>query len=173
MKLFKQLQNHFTKTEGSSSDYLSETETIIKAPISGKVIALENVPDEMFSKGFLGKGIAIIPSEGKFVAPCDGEIVVVAPTKHAVGIKSTKGIEVLIHIGLKTELLSGNEFKAKVKVGDKVKTGDVLIDFDFAKVSKGYDLTTVIVITNTADFVDVLPVKVEHIKKAEQLILVI
>lgn len=128
----------------------------------------------MFSKGTLGQGLAVLPSDGKVVSPCEGEIIVVPPTQHAIGIRTKNGIEVLIHIGLKTEALSGNEFKCKKKIGDKVKIGDVLMDYNYRSLKRSnVDLLTIIVITNTSDFVDVIPIKAESVERGDQIIAVI
>ncbi|HLR22331.1 MAG TPA: PTS glucose transporter subunit IIA, partial [Pseudogracilibacillus sp.] len=105
----------------------TKDEEVIYAPMSGEKAALEDVPDPVFSEKMMGEGIAIIPSEGKVVAPVQGEVVHVPDTLHAVGIKSEAGTELLVHIGLETVGLKGEGFTAKVKQGDKINVGDELI----------------------------------------------
>lgn len=136
------------------------TKSEIQAPCKGRVMALSQVKDRAFATGALGKGIAIQPEETIIHAPVNGEIVSLFPTNHAIGIKSEYGIEVLIHIGIDTVELEGKYFTALVKAGDRVKKGDQLIKADFEEIKKaGYDTTVMTVITNTADYLDVLPSK--------------
>lgn len=144
------------KVKRSESSSLTKSDVL--APLKGKVMALAEVSDKAFATGALGKGIAIIPEENTIHSPVDGEIVSLFPTHHAIGIKAEYGIEVLIHIGIDTVKLNGEGFHALVKQGDKVKRGDSLITVDFESVKeKGYDTTVISVITNTADYLDVLP----------------
>ncbi|WP_156290245.1 PTS system trehalose-specific EIIBC component [Oceanobacillus salinisoli] len=125
----------------------------IYAPLSGKITKLEEVPDPTFSQKLMGDGIAIEPTEGKVVAPFDGEVVLVAGTKHAIGLKGQSGVEILIHIGLETVALDGEGFDVQISQGDKVKTGDTLLtfDLDFIK-EKASSHVTPIIITNGSDF---------------------
>ncbi|UJL47003.1 PTS system trehalose-specific EIIBC component [Virgibacillus sp. NKC19-16] len=128
---------------------MDEKEEMIYAPLSGRVVELENVPDPTFSQKMMGDGLAIEPSDGKVVAPFDGEIVQVFPTKHAVGLQGESGVEVLIHIGLETVALDGEGFEAHVKQGDQVKTGDPLITFDLAFIKeKAANHVSPVIITN-------------------------
>ncbi|WP_077324351.1 PTS system trehalose-specific EIIBC component [Virgibacillus siamensis] len=121
----------------------------IYAPLNGLISPLEDVPDPTFSQKMMGDGIAIEPTDGNVVAPLDGEIVQIFPTKHAVGILSNAGTEVLIHIGLDTVNLDGEGFEAHVKQGDKVKAGDLLVTFDLEFVrEKAAGVTTPVIITN-------------------------
>ncbi len=120
---------------------------IVSSPISGKLIPLSMVKDETFSKGLCGEGIAIIPDEGKVIAPCDGEVVVAMD--HAVGIRAKNGSEIIIHVGINTVELNGQGIKAMVKSGDKVKQGQLLIEFDKNLIeNKGYDTTCIVVKAN-------------------------
>src|SRR5690606_18570456 len=100
------------------------------APLTGKVVAIEKVPDQTFSEKLMGNGLAIEPTDGKVVAPVDGEVVVTFPTKHAVGLKTASGMELLSHGGLETVHKDGEGFDMHVKQGDKVKAGDLLLTFD-------------------------------------------
>ena len=121
--------------------------------MTGTVLALEQVPDSTFAAGLLGQGAAIIPSDNKVIAPFAGEVASLFQTKHAIGLLSDSGIEVLIHVGIDTVKLEGKPFTAHVSVGDKVQPGDLLLEFDRdAILSAGYDLATPIIISNSDDY---------------------
>ncbi len=125
----------------------------ILAPLSGVTIPLEDVPDPTFASGVMGGGAAIIPSEGRVIAPFHGEVASLFTTRHAIGLLSDSGIEVLIHVGIDTVKLNGEHFTAYVKEGDKIRPGDLLIAFDRdAILLEGYDLSTPIIISNSEDF---------------------
>ncbi len=127
----------------------TKKEMIISSPVKGKVVALSEVPDETFSQEMLGKGIAIIPEEKQFYAPVSGEVSVVFPTGHAIGLISEEGTELLIHIGLDTVQLNGEGFHVAVKQGQKVKQGDLLVEVDLEKIQeKGYSVITPVLVTN-------------------------
>ncbi len=127
----------------------TKKEMIISSPVKGKVVALSEVPDETFSQEMLGKGIAIIPEEKQFYAPVSGEVSVVFPTGHAIGLISEDGTELLIHIGLDTVQLNGEGFHVAVKQGQKVKQGDLLVEVDLEKIlEKGYSVITPVLVTN-------------------------
>ena len=124
----------------------------IKSPMNGTVILLSEVPDAVFSSEMLGKGFGVEPSEGKAYAPVDGEVTTVFDTKHAIGLMSKHGVELLIHIGMDTVKLNGKGFDVKVKTGDQVKAGDLLAEFDMDLIKgEGYPVTTAVVVTNTDD----------------------
>ena len=124
----------------------------IKSPMNGTVIPLSEVPDAVFSSEMLGKGFGVEPSEGKAYAPVDGEVTTVFDTKHAIGLMSKHGVELLIHIGMDTVKLNGKGFDVKVKTGDQVKAGDLLAEFDIDLIKgEGYPVTTAVVVTNTDD----------------------
>ena len=121
----------------------------IYSPLTGKVIPLSEVKDEAFASGSMGMGCAIIPDNGQVLAPFDGTVIALFPTKHAIGLKSNDGVEVLIHIGLDTVNDQGKEFTSKVEMGDKIVKGQILIEFNRdALINKGYDLTTPVIITD-------------------------
>ena len=125
----------------------------IKSPLSGKVIALSKIDDPVFAGGAMGNGIAIQPSDNKVYAPLDGTVEFVADSKHAVGIKSDDGVELLIHVGMDTVQMNGKGFDVKVNANDKVKAGDLLLEFDREAIEKaGYSLITPVVITNSFEF---------------------
>ena len=135
---------------------LSE-ETLV-SPLSGNVVALENVNDPVFSSGAMGKGLAVKPSEGVVYAPADADVTIAFETGHAYGLKTASGAEILIHIGIDTVSMNGNGFEKLVAAGDKVKAGTPIAKFDAAKIAEaGLDDTTMIIVTNTADFAEVSP----------------
>lgn len=136
--------------EDNVTESLSEE---VNQPIEGKIIPLNQVEDDAFSQEVLGKGIAIIPSEGKVYTPFDGTVITLFPTKHAIGIVSDNGCEVLIHIGMNTVQLNGKYFTSHVQQGDKVKKGQLLVEFDIDHIlQEGYNLETPVIITNTKDY---------------------
>ncbi|KMM39040.1 PTS sugar transporter subunit IIA [Guptibacillus hwajinpoensis] len=122
---------------------------VIYSPLNGKVVELETVPDPTFSQKMMGDGIAIEPTDGKVVSPVNGKIIQFFHTKHAVGIESESGLEILIHVGLETVGMGGEGFEGHVKEGDKVKVGDPLItvDLDLVK-EKASSTITPVIITN-------------------------
>ncbi len=125
----------------------------VKSPISGKVIELAKVNDPVFSSGAMGKGVAIEPVDNKVYAPFDGVVEFIADTKHAIGLLSDDGVEVLIHVGMDTVQMNGKGFDVKVNANDKVKAGDLLLEFDREAIEKaGYSLITPVVITNSFEF---------------------
>nr|WP_295675772.1 beta-glucoside-specific PTS transporter subunit IIABC [uncultured Intestinibacter sp.] len=125
----------------------------IKSPLSGKVIALSEIDDPVFSGGAMGNGIAIEPTDNKVYAPFDGEIEFIAESKHAIGLKSEDGVELLIHVGMDTVQMDGKGFDVKVKANEKVKAGELLLEFDKEAIQKaGYSLITPVVITNSFEF---------------------
>lgn len=145
-------------------------ETIV-SPIKGEVMPLEKVEDEAFSQGLLGKGIAIEPTDSKVYAPCDGTVMTLFPSKHAIGIVSDNGAEVLIHIGMNTVNLNGKHFTSHIKQGDKVKQGDLLVSFDMDEIKKeGYSLVTPVIITNTSDYLDVVSMSEGKVKNGETIL---
>ena len=134
-----------------------ETVKKLKAFVSGSVLPITEVKDEVFSSKALGDGVAIEPEENIIVAPCDGVIsVVMEDTRHAVGLTLNNGAEILIHEGLDTVEMNGEGFELFVKAGDKVKAGDRLLKFDAELIKdRGFEKTCVIILTNTEDFPDV------------------
>ncbi|HER6839982.1 TPA: PTS glucose transporter subunit IIA, partial [Streptococcus pyogenes] len=133
------------------------TKQTLYAPMTGEMLFLSEVPDETFSSKLLGEGFAILPSEGEVYAPFDGEVITFFPTKHAVALKNTRGVEVLIHVGIDTVELKGQGFEQLVSVGDVVKRGQALLkmDIDFIT-SKGYSLISPVVVTNSAEQLEII-----------------
>lgn len=147
-----------------------QDETII-SPIVGQAVALENVNDPVFSSGAMGQGIAVKPSEGVVYAPADAEVTIAFATGHAFGLKTANGAEILIHVGIDTVSMNGDGFDQKVAQGDKVKAGDVLGTFDSAKIAAaGLDDTTMVIVTNTADYASVTPVATGAVAKGDAII---
>lgn len=145
-------------------------ETLV-TPIVGDVVALADVNDPVFSSGAMGQGIAVKPSQGVVYAPADAEVSIAFPTGHAFGLKTTDGAEVLIHVGIDTVSMNGDGFEAKVAQGDKVKAGDVLGTFDSNKIAAaGLDDTTMVIVTNTADYASVAPVATGSVAKGDAVI---
>lgn len=134
-------------------------EMTLAAPLTGEIKTLETVNDATFAEETLGKGIAIVPEEGKLYAPADGEITMLFETKHAIGM-TCGDVELLMHIGLDTVSLGGKYFTAKVQAGDQVRQGDLLIEFDMDQIKKaGYDIVTPVIVTNSDQFANVVPVR--------------
>ena len=147
-----------------------QNETLV-TPIVGDVVALADVNDPVFSSGAMGQGIAVKPSQGVVYAPADAEVSIAFPTGHAFGLKTTDGAEVLIHVGIDTVSMNGEGFEAKVAQGDKVKAGDVLGTFDSNKIAAaGLDDTTMVIVTNTADYASVAPVATGSVAKGDAVI---
>ena len=147
-----------------------QNETLV-TPIVGDVVALADVNDPVFSSGAMGQGIAVKPSQGVVYAPADAEVSIAFPTGHAFGLKTTDGAEVLIHVGIDTVSMNGDGFEAKVAQGDKVKAGDVLGTFDSNKIAAaGLDDTTMVIVTNTADYASVAPVATGSVAKGDAVI---
>ena len=128
----------------------------IGAPIQGKTIAISEVNDPTFGQEILGKGVAILPSVGKVVAPIDGTVEMVFATKHAISMSSDSGIQIIIHVGLDTVTLKGEPFTTYVGAGQKVKAGDIMLEFDIEAIkAAGLDTITPIVICNSDDYQDI------------------
>lgn len=125
----------------------------IGAPVGGVAVALQQVNDPAFAAGLLGKGVAIVPSEGRIIAPCNAKVDMLFETAHAVTLISDNGAEILIHIGLDTVNLKGKHYTAHVKNGEQVKKGQLLIEFDLQAIKEaGYDTITPVVICNAEQY---------------------
>ncbi|NBH32443.1 PTS beta-glucoside transporter subunit EIIBCA [Clostridiaceae bacterium] len=154
--------------------YVSANAATIYAPVTGKAVSLKEVSDPTFAEEILGKGVAIIPTDGHVVSPVNGTVVTVFETLHAIGLKSDDGVEVLIHIGLDTVKLGGKHFTARAKSGDQVTVGMPLVDFDVEKVKEeGYDVITPVIISNTFEYGDVLGVTDQEVKAGDSVIKVV
>lgn len=127
--------------------------TIIYAPLAGKAIQLDEVSDPVFAKKMLGDGMAIIPESSIVYSPVNGKITMFAETKHAIGLVTEEGVEILIHIGIDTVTLKGTGFKSLVADGDQVKVGTPLVEVDLATLKKhALDPTTMVIVTNSKEF---------------------
>lgn len=145
--------------------------SVVLSPIEGKAVSLKQVNDITFSEEIMGKGAAIIPTVGRAVAPVDGIVSALFETKHAIGLTADNGAEILIHIGLDTVKLGGKHFKAHVKSGDKVKAGDLLVEFDIKAIQEeGYEIITPVLVTNVDSYNDVLALIDKDVKEKDELI---
>ncbi len=162
-------ENKETKVEEESQP-LVKKESIV-SPLTGVIKPLSDVDDQVFASEAMGKGIAIEPTIGQAIAPVEGVVSTVFPTGHAIGITSEAGAEVLIHIGINTVQLDGKHYSPVVKQGDRVKLGDVLVNFDIEKIKKeGYQVTTPIIITNTNRYVDIIETGAETVSAKDSLL---
>ena len=142
----------------------------IYAPMEGNVIPLEEIDDEVFSEGMMGKGCGMKPSEGKIYAPFHGEVILIANTKHAIALRSSDGIELLIHVGMDTVKMNGKGFDPLVKVGDMVKCGQLMMNFSIYDIeTAGYATTTAIIVTNYEEYANVEVLKRGIAKKLEKI----
>ncbi|BBA52766.1 PTS beta-glucoside transporter subunit IIABC [Fusobacterium varium] len=160
--------------EKNSSNTENEAEDIIiKSCIEGEVIELSKVKDEAFASGSIGKGVGIIPQKGVLYAPADGEISTVFVTGHAVGMVTDKEAEILMHIGINTVEMNGEGFIKKVKDGQKVKAGDILIEFDMEKIKRaGYNTTTMMVISNSEEYSDIGVLNLGEVKQNNDILII-
>lgn len=145
----------------------------IGSPVKGRAVPLSEVNDPTFAEEMLGKGMAVIPSEGKIYAPADGVIEMVFDTMHAVSMTTDLGAEVLVHVGLDTVKLGGDGFKSHVKAGDRVKMGDLMLEADLEKIkAAGYDTITPVVVCNTDDFTSVEGMTGKDVNPGDDVIIV-
>ena len=158
-----------TKSSETLPDVQRAPGTVL-APVSGKAIPSEEIPDETFAAGVLGRGVGIEPSEGVIVAPFDGEISTVADTKHAVGLSSPDGMEVLIHVGVDTVAMNGDGFTALVEEGQKVKAGQKLLTFDRAKIAAAKHPDVVVLLVTNSDDYENLTIRTGDCKALDQVI---
>lgn len=162
-----------TVVEESSLENKSEKtmKEIISSPVKGNVLPLSKASDQAFAQGALGKGVLIEPIEGIVRAPFDGTVMTLFPTKHAIGLISDQGMELLVHIGMDTVQLEGKGFEANVSQGDKVKKGQILVTFDIEAIkSAGYSVETPIIITNTGDYLDIIETTNHSVTSEDMLI---
>ncbi|WP_347298091.1 beta-glucoside-specific PTS transporter subunit IIABC [Dolosigranulum savutiense] len=175
-KIFDEQNSNTTDQQKQESDVEDSTNSnlkqeIIASPLTGKIVRLDDVSDEVFASRSMGDGIAILPTGGKVFAPTNGTVETLFKTGHAIGIKSDNGAEILIHIGVDTVQLDGEGFETHVSKNDRVEAGQLLIDFDLELVKeKGYDSITPIIITNSPNYTDILPTNSEQVKNGDYLI---
>lgn len=153
-------------------EIVTEKNTVY-APMEGTVIPMNEIKDETFAAGILGQGVGIIPAVGEVVAPFDGTISALFDTHHAIGLTSSDGMEMLIHVGINTVELNGKYYKAHVADGDTVKAGQLLVSFDINGIkAAGYDVTTAVLVSNADDYEEVKVEKLGDVKKLEKIIIV-
>ncbi|CAM4363882.1 beta-glucoside-specific PTS transporter subunit IIABC [Saccharibacillus endophyticus] len=141
------------------------------SPLSGTVVALADVPDPAFAAEAMGKGVAIEPSVGRVVAPFDGTVTVAFKKKHALAVVSDTGAEILVHVGVDTVKLDGEHFTSHIQEGDRVKAGQLLLEFDIEKIrAAGYPTVTPVIVTNTFDYADVLPLQQGEVQAGDELL---
>ncbi|RKL67435.1 PTS beta-glucoside transporter subunit IIABC [Salipaludibacillus neizhouensis] len=159
-------------TEKSTSSVENKGE-VIASPFTGKIVPLVEIEDEAFSTGALGKGIAILPTEGKLHAPASGTVSALFPSNHAIGMTTDNGAELLIHVGMDTVQLQGKFFTSHVKQGDRVEKGQLLTEFDIAKIQDaGYSLATPVVVTNPTNY-NLMTTEEKEVKQGDSLITLI
>jgi PTS system beta-glucosides-specific IIC component len=164
------------KKEASPDNKIKAGQPLVKqealvSPLTGTIKALADVDDQVFASGAMGKGIAIEPTVGQAVSPVNGTVTTVFPTGHAIGITSDEGAEILIHIGLNTVQLEGKYYSSAVKKGEKVKQGDVLVNFNIEKIKEaGYAVTTPVIITNAQHYIDVIETSKKTVQAKEGLL---
>ncbi|WOO87780.1 beta-glucoside-specific PTS transporter subunit IIABC [Mollicutes bacterium LVI A0039] len=157
-------------SEEANEMLIKQTESVL-TPIEGVAKALNTVEDSAFANGLLGQGIAIEPTNGNVYAPFSGTVVSLFPTKHAIGLVSETGCELLIHIGMDTVKLNGEHFESFVSQGDKIAKGDKLISFDIAAIKEaGYSIVTPVIVTNTKDYLDVVAVAENDVKINDEIL---
>ncbi|MGZ7443303.1 beta-glucoside-specific PTS transporter subunit IIABC [Paenibacillus sp. TH7-28] len=170
---FKDEEDDVKPKEACNTETMVKQETV-GSPLKGTVKPLSEITDEAFSTGAMGKGIAIEPAEGKVVAPVDGVLTSLFSTGHAIGITSDHGVDVLIHVGKDTVKLKGKYFVPKVKQGERVRKGQVLMEFDAAAIkAEGYDITTPVIISNTGDYLDVIETEKQAVDYQDDLLTVV
>ncbi|MCA9746681.1 MAG: PTS glucose transporter subunit IIA, partial [Lactococcus sp.] len=138
---------------------------------TGKVKKLSEVADEVFSEEVLGKGFAVVPSNGQIVSPITGTVTAVFPTKHAIGITSDKGLEVLVHIGIDTVTLEGKGFTSNIKMGDKIYQGTPIVEVDLALIeAAGLATDTIVVVTNSAEYANFALLEKDEVSEGEVIL---
>lgn len=161
-------------TAAPAAQPLTTERRLVDCPMDGKLIPLGEVADETFASGVLGAGVALEPTDGTVYAPFDGMVETLLDSHHAIGLRSTDGVELLVHIGRDTVALNGQHFTAFVKVGDTVKKGQRLLACDLDAVrAAGYDITTPVIVTNTDEFLDIVPVQQPAVKHGDRLLTIL
>ncbi|QOV19892.1 PTS glucose transporter subunit IIA [Blautia liquoris] len=156
---------------GKLKGVLGKTKNVVLAPVQGEVCPLSEVKDPTFSTEMLGRGVSIKPERGRIVAPADGVITTLFETKHAVSITTDFGAEILIHVGLDTVKLKGKYFVSYAETDDRVKKGDLLIEFDMDNIKKaGYEVITPVVICNSDRFPNMETTTGQRVKELDEII---
>ncbi|WP_339277889.1 beta-glucoside-specific PTS transporter subunit IIABC [Paenibacillus sp. FSL W8-0426] len=158
-------------SSAQASTLTAAADQLVLSPIQGTIVDLAEVPDPAFSSGAMGQGVAIEPSVGRVVAPFDGTVTVAFKKKHALAVVSDSGAEILVHVGVDTVKLDGQHFVSHIKEGDRVKAGDLLLEFDIAQIkAAGYHTVTPIIVTNSANYEQVLPASTGEVQTQEPLL---
>lgn len=158
-------------SSAQASTLTAAADQLVLSPIQGTIVDLAEVPDPAFSSGAMGQGVAIEPSVGRVVAPFDGTVTVAFKKKHALAVVSDSGAEILVHVGVDTVKLDGQHFVSHIKEGDRVKAGDLLLEFDIAQIkAAGYHTITPIIVTNSANYEQVLPASTGEVQTQEPLL---
>jgi beta-glucoside PTS system EIICBA component len=156
------------KTKGTSNKNIT-----IESPLKGQIVPLSEVSDKVFASEAMGKGIAILPAVGRVAAPVNGTVTTLFKTKHAIGLTSDDGVDILIHVGIDTVQLDGKHFTAHIKQGDRVDAGQLLVEFDIEKIKEaGYELVTPVIITNHSEFESLKATKVTAVNVKDPLIMI-
>lgn len=143
----------------------------ILAPVEGRTVPLSEVSDPTFSQEILGRGVAIIPEKGRIVSPADGVLTVMFETKHAISVTTDGGAEIIVHVGLDTVNLKGEHYTSFKKQGERVKTGECLLEFDLDAIKEaGYDVITPVIVCNTPNFPDMVCHTGAHVKELDPII---
>lgn len=162
------------ETPDPTNDGMSVRKETIQSPIEGQMMPLSTAKDQAFAEGILGKGVLIHPTKGEVIAPFDGTVMTLFPSKHAIGLVSDNGLELLIHIGLDTVQLNGEHFTAHVKQGDKIKQGQKLVSFDKEAIeAAGYSVETPVIVTNSADYLDIIDTDKQDVCNDDDLLTVL
>ena len=144
---------------------------LVSCPMNGEVLPLSKSSDEAHQQEMLGKGALVIPSEGKVYAPFNGKVEMVFETKHAIGLTSDDGVELMIHVGFETVKLNGKHYKAHVKESQTIKEGDLLLEFDIEGIkADGYEIETPVIVTNTGSYQSIVVLAAGAVKKNERLL---
>jgi glucose-specific phosphotransferase system IIA component len=151
---FKKIVKGFLSGFSNENEVIKDSNAeVIYSPMKGRILPLSEVPDAIFAEKMIGDGVAIEPEDNLIVSPVDGEIVTIFDTKHALALRTKSGVELLLHIGIDTVELGGEGFTAFVKEGQRVKTGDKLMEVDFKFIkSKGKSVITPLVVANISEF---------------------
>ncbi|MGT2666777.1 beta-glucoside-specific PTS transporter subunit IIABC [Streptococcus rifensis] len=155
-------------------DDIKKGQQLLKSPVEGDVLLLEDIADPVFASGAMGQGVAVQPNNDLLISPVKGKVTSIFPTNHALSLLSDTGLEVLIHLGIDTVQLNGEGFERLVAVDDEVEVGQPLIHFDRERIEvQGYDLTTAVIVTNANDYFDVLPTIEDYVKEGDLLLTVL
>ena len=171
VKVIETVDTENATAQTTGSENTETTAKTVDSPLIGQVIPLSEVNDPVFSSEAMGKGCAVIPSEGKVFAPFDGTIVGLLDSHHAVGMESENGLEILIHVGMDTVKLGGKHFTCHIEDGQQVKKGQLLLEFDMDAIkAEGYEIVTPVIITNSDEFTEITTEAAGQVKNGDKLL---